>query len=195
VTHLRSGLPVIVKRMTWEVKYGLLGYSFPAAPRDVIEHLISTLSPRGNVLELGCGSGTLLHGLRQAGYAGHYCGVDISQSAIGKASQRGDQKSSWIVSDIESFRSPFLWDAIVMVESIYYLQLTALSSVLRRISSMRTPDGSLVVRVHDAEKHREYINELYRVLPTTRKIGDRLFSAGSGESFESSVRATDAAAN
>jgi hypothetical protein len=105
------------------------------------------------------------------------------------------KKSSWIVSDIESFRSPFQWDAIVVVESIYYSQLTALSRVLRRISSMRPPDGSLVVRVHDTEKHREYINELYRVLPTTRKIGDRLFSAGSGESFESSVRATDAAAN
>lgn len=173
--RLRSDLPIAVKRFVWNVKYGPLQYSFPVAPRDVITHLNTFLSDRSYILELGCGRASLLRGLRETGYMGHYCGVDISERAIGKARKCGDQRSSWITSDIESFRSPFQWDAIAMVESIYYISLSNFEPVLRRVSSMLTENGLLMIRVHDLEKHRAYIDALYALFPLISQSGDKLF--------------------
>jgi hypothetical protein len=38
---------------------------------------------------------------------GFYCGVGISTQAMNDGHKSADQRSSWIVSGIESFRSPF----------------------------------------------------------------------------------------
>jgi predicted TPR repeat methyltransferase len=173
---LRADLPISFKRFVWNMKYGPLQRSRPVAPRDVITHLNTFLSDRSYVLELGCGRASVLCGLRETGYMGHYCGVDISESAIAKARRFADQRSSWVTSDIESFRSPFEWDAIAMIESIYYIKLSNLEAVLRRICSMLTKNGVLMVRIHDLEKHRAYIDALYASFPLISKSGDKLFS-------------------
>jgi predicted TPR repeat methyltransferase len=177
MSKLRADLPIAVKRFVWNMKYGPLQRSLPVAPRDVITYLNASLSDRSFVLELGCGRASVLRGLRETGYMGHYCGVDISERAIAKASKCGDQRSSWVVSDIESFRSRFQWDAIAMVESIYYIKLNNLEPVLRRVASMLTEKGRLIIRIHDLDKHRAYIDALYAIFPLITKIDDKLFCA------------------
>jgi len=172
--RLHSDLPIPVKRLIWEVKYGLLNYGFSAAPKSLIDLLCKSLPRESALLDLGCGSASLLPALRATGWAGQYCGVDISTSAISKNKKMGDAKSSWIVSDIESFETPLSWDAVVMLESAYYVKLENLAAVLRRLSSQVKKGGFFVFRFHDTVKYQEYISQIRIVFPTGRVQGEKM---------------------
>ena len=176
--NLRATLPPALERVVWNIKYGLLQYPHFTAPDDAVSHLCTNLSGSGTLLELGCGRGSLIHGLRQAGWNGTYCGVDISERAISDARKRVDQRSSWIVSDIESFSSPFKWDAIVMIESIYYVDVDLLSVVLTRLTEMLEEEGFILIRLHDVEKHREYIEAINRRFPQMKWVAANLIRVG-----------------
>ena len=180
MSRLHAVLPTVAKRVVWNLKYGLLKYPTLAAPEDAVYHLCNSLPERTSVLELGCGRGSLLRGLREAGWSGNYCGVDISNRAIAEARKPVDQRSAWVVSDIESFRSPFRWDAIVMIESIYYINLRDLPAVLGRIMEMLSNRGILLIRLHDIEKHRDYIETAERLFPQMEKVAGNLFRLVSG---------------
>jgi predicted TPR repeat methyltransferase len=95
--------------------------------------------------------------------------------AIRDARKFADQRSSWVVSDIESFRSTLKWDVITMVESIYYVKLGELSLFLSRIIGILNPQGILVFRVHDLERHHDYIVALSDAYPHMEKISEHLF--------------------
>ena len=131
MNRLRAALPIVAKKSIWNLKYGFAGYPQFEAPEDVVHYLLVHSQQTGDLLDLGCGRGSLVRALRRTGWKGHYCGVDISARAIKDALKSGDQRSSWEVSDFESFRSPFQWNTIAMIESIYYLRLEALPGVLR----------------------------------------------------------------
>lgn len=176
MSRLHAVLPAVAKRVVWNMKYGLLNYPKWTAPQDAVHYVCSSLSENTSVLELGCGRGSLLRGLREAGWMGHYCGVDISSRAIAEARTVVDQRSSWFISDIESFRSPFMWDAIVMVESIYYVDVCELPVVLERIMGMLNKCGVLLVRIHDLERHREYVDTIRSLFPFAQKKDEKLFS-------------------
>ncbi|MEQ1353857.1 MAG: class I SAM-dependent methyltransferase [Candidatus Acidiferrum sp.] len=156
----RANLPVFAKKWVWNLKYGAGKYAMESAPTDAISQL-SPLPVKARILELGCGGGSLLRGLRGAGWPGHYRGVDISQKAIHEAEQfkeKGD--CSWLVSDIESFDSDEKWDAIAMIESVYYVKIDKVPEVLRRLAGMLMPGGYLLLRIHDFSKHSKYIEAI-----------------------------------
>jgi 2-polyprenyl-3-methyl-5-hydroxy-6-metoxy-1,4-benzoquinol methylase len=156
--NLRANAPTFVKKLIWEIKYGFRNYAMPVAPADVVSDL-SRLPNHARILELGCGGGSLLKALRQAGWQGHYCGNDISETAIRGASKiEKNGNSSWVVSDIESFDSDLKWDVIALVESIYYVKVEKVAQVLTRAVGMLNADGYLLLRVHDFTKHHEYID-------------------------------------
>jgi len=175
MSRLRALLPTPVKRLVWEIKYGALGYSAGAAAADVVRQLSLRLSDSSSVLELGCGAGSLRDGMRAQGWQGWYCGVDISRQAIRAAERKRDQRTSVLVSDIESFQTPFRWDAIVMVESIYYINVQKAAEVLRSLSEKLTDSGFLLIRFHDLEKHRAYIEMIQSEFSQTEKVDQQLF--------------------
>jgi predicted TPR repeat methyltransferase len=173
--RLRASLPTVVKKYMWELKYGLLGYPQFIAPGDFVQFLSTRLSAISSVLDLGCGRGSLLRALRSAEWSGNYCGVDISRRAVDEARGILDQRSSWVASDFESFRSPFHWDLIAMVESLYYVKLSELPSFLERMMEMLSENGILVFRVHEFEKHREYVEGAMRLYPHLERVGENLY--------------------
>jgi 2-polyprenyl-3-methyl-5-hydroxy-6-metoxy-1,4-benzoquinol methylase len=158
--NLRANVPVFLKKLIWEIKYGFRNYAMPVAPGDVVSHL-SRLPNHARILELGCGGGSLLKALREAGWQGHYCGSDISEAAIRGASKiEKNGNSSWIVSDIESFASDLKWDVIALVEVIYYVKIDQVSAVLNRAVGMLNPGGYLLLRIHDFSKHHQYVDAI-----------------------------------
>ena len=171
---LHALLPSATKRAVWNLKYWLLGYPHWPAPEGTIEYLCRRLCNRSAVLELGCGRGNLLSGMRAAGWKGQYCGVDISGQAIGEAQRMFDQRSSWVVSCIEKFDSSFLWDAIVLIESVYYVNLHELPDVLKRLQKLLYPSGFILVRVHDFNSHREYVDTIRLLFPDVELIDGSL---------------------
>jgi cyclopropane fatty-acyl-phospholipid synthase-like methyltransferase len=176
MSDLRQSLPLPVKKIVWDLKYRLMGYPRYAATADALEFLNKHLSSRASLLELGAGRGSLLHGLREKGWTGPYCGVDISRKAITDARKKGDQRSAWIVSDIERFSSPLKWDAIALIESIYYVKFDALSNVLDRLLDGLEDHGFVLLRMHDPQKFERYIRAIGNWYPQTEKVGDVLWS-------------------
>jgi cyclopropane fatty-acyl-phospholipid synthase-like methyltransferase len=159
--NLRAEVPIFLKKLIWELKYGVQNRAPYSIPEDVVSHL-SRLPNEARILELGCGRGSLLKGLRQAGWQGHYCGVDISAAAIRVASEiESGANSSWIVSDIESFDSNLRWDVIAMIESVYYVKIERVAEVLNRAMRMLNAGGYLLVRIHDFSKHQLYLDAIH----------------------------------
>ena len=110
MTELRASLPSFAKKYVWNLKYGAFGYHIGPAPHDVVRYFSMQRNESGSLLDLGCGRGSLIRELRNESWMGHYCGVDISKSAIKDAWKSADHRCSWVVSDVESFHSPFKWD-------------------------------------------------------------------------------------
>lgn len=157
-----------------EPKYGLFGYPQWVIPSDVERYFSTRRMQSGSLLDLGCGRGNLIRGLRKSGWMGHYCGVDISENAIDDARQVADQRCSWVVSDLESFRSPFKWDTIVMIESIYYVRIEEVPTFLERLLEMLDAKGVLLFRLHDAKKFSGYWKMISRTFPHLEKVSDSL---------------------
>ena len=62
-----------------------------------------------------------------------------------------------------------------MVESIYYVKRGELPAFLDRMTEMLDQGGIFVFRLHELEKHREYIETVVRLYPHTQRIGEYLF--------------------
>jgi cyclopropane fatty-acyl-phospholipid synthase-like methyltransferase len=187
MNKLHAALPIIVKKYVWDMKYGVLGYPQFGAPDDALHYLSARLPETGSLLELGCGRGSLIRGLRQIGWMGSYCGVDISKEAIGDARKSADQRSSWIVSDFESFRSPFKWDAVVMIESMYYVRLGGLPAVLDQAMGMLAESGMFFARVHDINRHSEHVKTMHQLYPSTERVGNNIFCIVASSSTHHSI--------
>jgi cyclopropane fatty-acyl-phospholipid synthase-like methyltransferase len=136
------------------------------------------MSESASILELGCGRGSLLHGLRKTGWAGSYCGVDMSKQAIHDARKCADQRSSWIISNFESFRSPFMWDIIAMIESIYYVKLREIPIFLNGVMGMLTESGVVLIRFHDFNKHQKYVEAVQGFYTDTKRVSPNLLCVG-----------------
>lgn len=68
--------------------------------------------------------------------------------------------SSWIVSDIESFDSNLKWDVIVMIGSVYYVNIEKIVNVLNRATGRLDSGGNLLLRIHNFSKHHHYIGAI-----------------------------------
>jgi 2-polyprenyl-3-methyl-5-hydroxy-6-metoxy-1,4-benzoquinol methylase len=168
---LRAKLPIFAKKWIWNFKYGVKKYSSGGAPADVVAYL-RRLPPQASLLELGCGHGFILKELRSSGWAGKYLGLDISAAAVKVASSQDQSgRSEWVVSDIESFRTDKVWDVILMIESVYYLKLPRVPEVLGMLHRRLTPEGFLLLRIHDDKKHRHYIDALQMAFPRIQRSG------------------------
>jgi predicted TPR repeat methyltransferase len=79
------------------------------------------------------------------------------------------------VSEVESFRSPFRWDIVTMIESIYYIRIDRLASFLSGVMGLLTESGRFVYRIHDVQKHRMYVDTISQLYPHTERVSENLF--------------------
>jgi 2-polyprenyl-3-methyl-5-hydroxy-6-metoxy-1,4-benzoquinol methylase len=75
----------------------------------------------GILLDVGCGEGILQENLRSSSYS-RYVGVDISGDAIKRASQRKDDRTSFVEADAISYCPNELFDAIIFNEVLYCIE-------------------------------------------------------------------------
>ena len=153
--------PAWVRRAIWNFKYRDASPN-GRPPAGAVAYIAAHFGSTSRLLDVGCGPGTFLRRLREAGWMGLYTGLDISDKAIREAMLLSDCRADWIVADIESFRSDEHWDAICFIESVYYIPIAKLAGVVRRVSERLSPDGCVIVRVWDWGRHRDHIRELSR---------------------------------
>ena len=128
------------------------------------------LAGRSRILDIGCGQGLLTSWLLAAGEemqrgswpAGwppapvplHVRGIELMQHDVDRAAQAlqdavGDGRASFVAADmcIADFGQT---DAVVILDVLHYVPVTAQDEVLRRVRDALAPGGVLLLRVGDA---------------------------------------------
>jgi SAM-dependent methyltransferase len=84
----------------------------PRELRDDYDFYLPRIMAANAVLDLGCGTGTLLVEARDAGHLGRLCGLDPASGMLGRAQRRSDIE--WVLGDLPSVGYQGEFDLIVM---------------------------------------------------------------------------------
>lgn len=118
----------------------------------------------GNVLDLGCGDGTIANGLMTdpdlLGRTDFYCGVDSNEVAIEKAKSRDILNSSLFAMDALEFiqSTEVKFDTVLALNFIEHIE--SVSEMLQSIRSIMKPDGQIVITVPNALSLHKRIRQL-----------------------------------
>lgn len=113
----------------------------PDEQRGDLGFYLPLVMSAGAVLDVGCGTGTLLRRAREAGHSGRLCGLDPAAGMLEQARRRTD--IGWILGDLSSARWDQEFDLIVMTGHAFQLLVEddELRSALAGIRSALTLDG------------------------------------------------------
>jgi ubiquinone/menaquinone biosynthesis C-methylase UbiE len=76
----------------------------------------------GSVLDVGCGTGAFLHGVRDAGHTGRLCGLDPALGMLAQARRRSDVE--WVHGDLASVEFDREFDLVVMTGHAFQVFVT-----------------------------------------------------------------------
>ena len=85
---------------------------YPPAQRDDFAFYLPLVMSARAVLDVGCGTGALLHMARESGRAGRLCGLDPAAGMLNQARQRSDIE--WVLADLSSVAWDREFDLVVM---------------------------------------------------------------------------------
>ena len=91
---------------------GLYDVLHPWESRDDFAFYIELVMSADAVLDVGCGTGALLHRAREAGHGGRLCGLDPADGMLAQARRRTDIE--WVLGDLTSVGWERAFDLIVM---------------------------------------------------------------------------------
>jgi SAM-dependent methyltransferase len=92
----------------------------PWGPSD--DFYLSYVMAAPSVLDVGCGTGTLLHRAREAGHTGRLCGVDPDLAALERARRRGDIE--WVAGVAAEMAWARAFDLAVMAGNVFQVFVT-----------------------------------------------------------------------
>ncbi len=84
----------------------------PWEQRDDLDFYLKRVMAAEAVLDVGCGTGALLHRARESGHRGRLCGLDPAMGMLGQARRRSDIE--WIGGDLASAGWEKAFDLVVM---------------------------------------------------------------------------------
>src|ERR1700722_12696145 len=93
------------------------------------------------VLDVGCGTGAMLHEARDAGHAGRLCGLDPPAGMLARARRRADIE--WISGDLASVEWAREFDLVVMTGHAFQVLVedADIRQALAAISAALKPNG------------------------------------------------------
>lgn len=139
--------------------------------------------PDQKVLEIGCGWGFALAGLRKLGVA-HVDAFDIDSFAVGMCRRRGFEVTLLDVEDIHDFMASKAetYDVILAVDVVEHIPIDAQPQALRDIFLALKPGGKFVCQVPNADSivasHMRYVDYTHHSAFTQVSLDAVLHNAG-----------------
>jgi SAM-dependent methyltransferase len=146
--------PEFLKRRQWNQEFSSGRWNcLDNTGDDRVHLLIENYSNKGNILDLGCGSGTTSIEVNAGEYA-WYMGVDISDVAIQKARKRAEEsgrlnQNEYFQSDILTYTPGRKCDVILFGDSIYYVPQRRIVPMLARYAEHLTDRGVFIARLFE----------------------------------------------
>lgn len=94
----------------------------PWEPRGDFDFYLPLVMSAKAVLDVGCGTGALLHGARNAGHDGRLCGLDPAPGMLDQA--RGRSDIEWVLGDLATDSWDGEFDLVVMSGHAFQVFLT-----------------------------------------------------------------------
>lgn len=120
---------------------GLIQYNM--VTKDQLEKFEQCLAlkPTQNLLDIGCGSGTITRYLAEK-YRAKTTGIDFAAKAIEIANSHSAPNSKFLIGDISTFSVPEKFDHVIAVDSLYFVQ--DLNHAIRNLKKLLKPRGTLL---------------------------------------------------
>lgn len=149
---LMSYGPKRVKEVVWDKEFAGGKWNFiDNTATDCVYPFLERHARKGDILDLGCGPGNTANELVDSAYQ-TYLGVDISQEALAKATQRTAangraHKNRFAKGDFLKYEPDKLFDVVLFRESMYHIPLGKIKPVLSHYAQYLKEDGVFVVRM------------------------------------------------
>jgi len=139
----------------WNYQYNLgrwesLGDIKELARFSVIAGYTQFLKPNGKVLEMGAGEGYLQQRFDKTLYSLYYS-TDVSDVAIQNGKRHEDEKTKYIVADMNTYVPDTDFDCIIINEAIYYGH--SVLRVLDRFAPFLKEDGIFIVSINGDDRN------------------------------------------
>lgn len=104
------------------------------------------LKPESNVLEVGCGIGTVSSLILKYLSSGSFVGVDISEDSIQLAKQinSGYKNAQFMVSDMSSFDSAIKFDVVVLPDVLEHIPVEQHANLFKVLDSVTTANAMVL---------------------------------------------------
>lgn len=114
---------------------------FPWESRDDCHFYLPRVMAARAVLDVGCGTGMLLHRAREAGHTGRLVGLDPSEGMLTRARRRTDVE--WVLGELTSVSFAAEFDLVVMTGHAFQELVTdeELHAALAAVRAALRPDG------------------------------------------------------
>jgi 2-polyprenyl-3-methyl-5-hydroxy-6-metoxy-1,4-benzoquinol methylase len=142
----------------WNYQYNLgrwegLGDIHELARFSVIVGYAQHLKPNGKMLEIGAGEGYLQQRFDKTKYSLYYS-TDVSDVAIANAKKYEDEKTKYLVADMNTYVPDQKFDVIIINEAIYYG--VTVDKVLTRFNPYLEDGGIFIVSINGDERNAEW---------------------------------------
>ncbi len=135
------------------------------------------LKPNSNVLEIGCGIGTVSHLILKYITGGSFVGLDISSESIEMAKKLNGfhKKAEFLVNDMSSFTHKTKFDFIVFPDVLEHIPVEQHAHIFETISILTTPNAVVIINIpepYTLDWHRRNTPDALQIIDQSLSIKD-----------------------
>jgi cyclopropane fatty-acyl-phospholipid synthase-like methyltransferase len=143
--------------------------------RTIFKNLKSAgLKPNSNVLEIGCGIGTVSNLILKYITEGSFVGLDISPESINMAKNFNafHKNAEFMVNDMSNFTHKTKFDFVVFPDVLEHIPVEQHANIFETVSKLTTPDAVILINIPEPN----YLNWVRENDPKKLQIIDQSLS-------------------
>ena len=157
-----------LRSWSFDEKFRTGVWNFANEPDLELVQTVERYAAKGNILMLGCGTGSIAGVLNPECFAS-FLGVDLSREAIARAAAQCNDKIRFQVGDMLGFSSRQKFSVILFSESLYYISAWKRRALLSRATDLLTPNGRIIVTVAQPARFARMLRMLRRNFEVTEE--------------------------